>query len=64
VPTRTSGDVITLVDENMATVKQLGQSAHELAAQADALTGQVQRFMLPGKIAARLQAWGYITSPG
>ncbi len=40
-------DVITLVDENMATVKQLGQSANELAAQADVLKGQVQRFVLP-----------------
>lgn len=40
-------DVITLVDENMATVKQLGQSAHELAAQADVLKSQVQRFVLP-----------------
>jgi methyl-accepting chemotaxis protein len=40
-------DVITLVDENMSTVKQLGQSAHELAAQADVLKSQVQRFILP-----------------
>jgi hypothetical protein len=40
--------VIMLVDENVATVKQLGQSAHELAAPADALTGHVQHVMLPG----------------
>lgn len=40
-------DVISLVDENMVAVKQLGQSANELAAQADTLKGQVQRFVLP-----------------
>lgn len=41
-------DVITSVTENTPTVKQLAQLANELAAQADALKQQVERFILPG----------------
>jgi methyl-accepting chemotaxis protein len=40
-------DVIRLVDENAPTVRQLAQSANELAAQADMLIKQVERFTLP-----------------
>lgn len=42
-------DVITLVNQNTPTVNQLAQSANELNAQADALTDQVERFVLPAR---------------
>ena len=40
-------DVISLVNENTPIVKQLAQSANELAAQSDLLKKQVERFVLP-----------------
>jgi len=42
-------DVIISVDENTPTVKQLAQLANELAAQADILKQQVERFVLPAQ---------------
>ncbi len=40
-------EVISLVNQNMPTVKQLAQSANELASQSDALKQQVEQFILP-----------------
>lgn len=47
-------DVISLVNENTPIVKQLAQSANELAAQSDLLKKQVERFVLPEHEASSL----------
>jgi methyl-accepting chemotaxis protein len=55
-------DVIKLVNENSPTVSELAQSANELAAQADVLKKQVERFVLPEREIQALTKRGDVES--